>query len=102
MAVQGRPDRVRIYLLGGLRVEAAGRNLTRFKRTKSASLLAYLAYHPGRRHQRDDLVELLWPDDPLEAGRANLSSHLWSLRDDLGGLEGGAEIIHTDRTTVAL
>ncbi len=47
----------RIELFGGLRVRIGGRLITRFRTRKTASLLAYLAYHLDRVHPREFLVE---------------------------------------------
>src|SRR5438309_1679759 len=53
-------------------VEAPVRVITHFQ-TKTGTLLAYLAYHRNRAHQREVLVELLWPECEPAVGRNNLS-----------------------------
>lgn len=72
-----------IELLGGLRVVQQDRVISRFSTQKSAALLAYLAYYRQRSHPRDELIELLWPDRDLEAGRMSLRTALASLRRQL-------------------
>jgi hypothetical protein len=43
----------RVTLLGGLRAEQRGMSIDRFRTRKTAGLLAYLAFHAGRRHDRE-------------------------------------------------
>ncbi len=95
--------RCRVEMLAGLTVRQAGREITRFKTQKCASLLAYLAYHLGRAHKREVLAELLWPERPPRAGRTNLNTALSSLRRQLEppGVPAGA-IIQGDRFAVQL
>lgn len=96
-------EEIQIHLLGGLSVEHRGQRLHRFRTQKTGALLAYLAYHRGRRFQRDVLVELFWPDDRLEGGRGSLSTALWSLKQDLAGLGLTEEaVLVADRTSVFL
>src|SRR5262249_15608375 len=59
----------RIELLGGLRAQRQEANLSQFRTRKAAELLAYLAYHRRRSHPRELLVELLWPETEVDAGR---------------------------------
>jgi DNA-binding SARP family transcriptional activator len=75
--------RWRIELLGGLRAARGDRVITHFRTRKTAELFAYLAYHPQRPHPRELLIELLWPECELEAGRHNLSMALSWMRQQL-------------------
>jgi DNA-binding SARP family transcriptional activator len=95
--------RYRIELLGGLRVQHGDRQITRFPTRKAASLLAYLAYYLPRSHSREVLVELLWPESDVEAGRSRLSVVLSSLRQQLEspGPPSGA-VVQADRFAVGL
>src|SRR5258708_5873142 len=70
----------RIELLGGLRAIQGERVITRFRTQKAGVLLAYLSYYRDRSHPPSALMELLWPDCPLEAARGSLSVALSSLR----------------------
>lgn len=72
----------RVEMLGGLRIYAPGSSvpISRFRTHKAALLLARLALFAQRAHGREELVELLWPDAPIERGRANLSQALLHLR----------------------
>lgn len=92
-----------IHLLGGLRVVSSERIITRFRTQKTAALLAYMAYHRGRSHVRDLLIEMFWPDSEQESGRHSLSLALSSLRNQLEppGVSDGAVII-ADRYSVEL
>jgi DNA-binding SARP family transcriptional activator len=93
----------RIELLGGLRVRCGDRQITRFPTRKAAALLAYLAYYQPRRHSREVLIEMLWPECDVEAGRSRLSVVLSSLRQQFEGIgmPAGA-VIQADRFTVGL
>ena len=74
---------VRVELFGGLRLRCGEREVTRFRTRKSAALLAYLAFHRGRRHPREALLEVLWPEADFESARHNLRQALYSLRRQL-------------------
>ncbi len=58
--------------------------ITHFRSAKSLVLLAYLAMERGTPHSRVNLITLLWPDQPEENGRQNLSQTLTRLRGALG------------------
>jgi predicted ATPase/DNA-binding SARP family transcriptional activator/class 3 adenylate cyclase len=95
--------RWRIDLLGGLRAEGCDRVITRFRTQKTGGLLAYLAYSMERRHPREELTELLWPESDLSAGRQSLNQALYVLRRQLEppGVPSGAVIV-ADRFSVQL
>lgn len=69
---------------------------------KAGALLAYLASNHGRRHSRDILVELLWPDCESEAGRSRLSVLLSSLRRQLEFAPLATPVLEADRFSVGL
>ena len=48
-------------MLGGLAARRSGREVTRFRTQKAASLFATLAFHTAPQ-PRETLIELLWPD----------------------------------------
>jgi predicted ATPase/DNA-binding SARP family transcriptional activator len=93
----------RIELLGGLRAVRGGIAVTRFRTRKTALLLAYLAHYSGRSHSRDELIDLLWQDDEVDAGRVSLRVALNSLRRQLEppDVQAGAVIV-ADRFHVSL
>ncbi len=72
----------RIFLFGGLKFQSGPDITTRFRTQKTATLLAYLALHPGPQ-PREILADLLWPDDAPEAARHSLRMALSSLRTQL-------------------
>jgi DNA-binding SARP family transcriptional activator len=77
---------LRIDLFDGPRLVCGDRMVQRFRTQKTASLLAYLAYFPDRRHSREALSELLWPEGDRDSTRRSLSTALWSLRQQIGEL----------------
>src|SRR4051812_8317431 len=96
----------RVELFGGLRAErtaAPAASVSRFPTRKTASLLAYLAYHRQRPHPREVLIELLWPEEDPEAARKRFSVTLSYLRKLLEpeGVPAGSVVL-ADRFTVQL
>jgi predicted ATPase/DNA-binding SARP family transcriptional activator/Tfp pilus assembly protein PilF len=52
---------------------------------KRSALLAYLAVEGGAGfHRRDTLINLFWPDSPMERARRSLNQALYGLRQSLG------------------
>src|SRR5712692_1297104 len=104
---ESREGRWRIELLGGLRATQRNRVIERFRSQKTGVLLAYLAYHCHRTHQREALIELLWPACEPHSGRQRLSTALSWLRHQLeplprsGPMLAGAVLI-ADRASVRL
>jgi DNA-binding SARP family transcriptional activator len=87
-----------------LQVSIGDRVTTHFRTRKTGELLGYLAYFRERVHPREVLIDLLWPEDDIYAGRHSLSTALSSLRAVLGAQEadGPSAIILADRHTVGL
>ena len=93
----------RVQLLGNLRASCGERALEKFQTQKTAALLAYLAFYSHRRHTREELIDLLWPDAEPEAGRNRLSQALPWLRSRIEFLpEMRGTILLADRQTVGL
>src|SRR5271165_3469240 len=92
----------KVQLFGGLATRNGQREVTRFRTQKAASLLAYLAYHPGPQ-PREALVAMLWPDAEPDTGRHNLSNALSFLRHTLEppGVPPGSVVV-ADRFAVHL
>ena len=90
-----------VNLIGGLSLCQGNAETTRFRTHKTGALLAYLSYFRDRSHAREVLIDLLWPDLEMEAGRNSLSVALSSLRGQLEGpaTPSGAAII-ADRASV--
>src|SRR5262252_9534710 len=72
-----------VELFGGLRFLQGDHVVSRFRTQKNAALLAYLAYFIKRSHTREEIIDLLWPDNTLEEGRGSLRTALSSLRHQL-------------------
>jgi predicted ATPase/DNA-binding SARP family transcriptional activator len=73
----------RVEMLGTLQARSEDATIVRFRTRKVGLLLAYLAYHSGRSHSRDELADMLWPDTEPEHARRNLRQALSSLRHHL-------------------
>lgn len=90
--------RIELFLLGPPRLERDGVPL-QFDTRKILALVAYLAVSDleaeGRRHSRDSLIALLWPELEPSRARANLRRNLSLLRTALEG-----EWLVVDRQTI--
>ena len=73
------------------------------ERPGARRLFKLLAVEPAHRLHRDEVIELLWPEVDLDAGRNRLSIALSSLRHQLEppGVPAGA-VIQADRASVRL
>jgi predicted ATPase/DNA-binding SARP family transcriptional activator/Tfp pilus assembly protein PilF len=71
----------RLELLGRLQAQRNDLEvITRFPTQRTAVLLAYLGCHPLRQHAREELIDMLWPEADLAAGRLRLRVALNALR----------------------
>jgi DNA-binding SARP family transcriptional activator len=73
-----------LHLLGPFQATFDERPLTGIESNKVRALLAYLAVEADRPHSRDELIGLLWPDQPDATARANLRQALANLRNAIG------------------
>jgi DNA-binding SARP family transcriptional activator/TolB-like protein/Tfp pilus assembly protein PilF len=88
-----------IALLGELRLRLVNRGSIGLASRKGTLLLALLAHSPGRRHRRDAVQALLWPDADPPHAQGNLRFVLHQLRT---ALAGAANILASDRLSVWL
>jgi predicted ATPase/DNA-binding SARP family transcriptional activator len=86
-----------IRLFGTLRVSRDEGEFFRFSTRKTGGLLAYLAFYRERRHSREALCEMLWPEEDPQKSRARLRVALTSLRHQLEppGVPPGS-VVRTD------
>lgn len=98
------PPRLRVDLLGTPRLSAGERVTTRFETRRTALLLARLALPPLREWSRDELIELLWPDEDPVLTRTRLRQTLASLRRALEEVGTADEevVLRASRASVAL
>ena len=95
--------KLRVDLLGKLRLSVGTLATTRFETRRTALLLARLALPPLREWPREELIELLWPDEDPGVTRTRFRQTLASLRRAL--LEvGTAEeaVLRSSRSSVGL
>jgi DNA-binding SARP family transcriptional activator len=85
-----------IYLLGAFRVVVDGNAVPSdaWRQRRGADLVKLLALAPGHRVHREQLMDALWPDLPVEASAANLRKAVHFARRALGwegsvGTDGG-------------
>ena len=72
--------RIRIELLGGLRVTVDEQRLTSVNTNRLKSLLAFLVLHSDAPQSRERLAYLLWPESSESQARTNLRQLLHHLR----------------------
>jgi ATP/maltotriose-dependent transcriptional regulator MalT/DNA-binding SARP family transcriptional activator len=103
------PDRraaLRIVTLGGLRVLRAGEAIpaTAWQSRKARDLLKLLVARLGRPTPRDQIYDLLWPDEPVGRRASRLSVTLSTLRGvlDPEHTRGADELVAADRENVWL
>lgn len=73
----------RVQVLGRLALSQGSAVITHFESRMVGALLAYLALYPQRPHPREELIDLLWPEADLDAGRHRLRQALSTLRRQL-------------------
>lgn len=102
MGVDFQNDVLRIEVFGGLRL-IGDKGSFDVSRQQTGSLLALLALQPGRRHLRDELSSVLWPDDPEDESRPKLRQRLLALRQLLDRASSSASrALIAERDTVEL
>lgn len=90
-------------MFGGLRVEFAGIEVTRFETRKAAEIFASLALNLGRARDRAGLTERFWPGEDPSLARNNLRQGLASIRRTLSDKGRGEEaLLQADRLQVRL
>lgn len=62
-------ERWRIEMFGGIQVRFREQDLTHFEMRRSAAFFSRLCYWPKRTHSREELTEMLWPEEDQEATR---------------------------------
>jgi WD40 repeat protein/DNA-binding SARP family transcriptional activator len=99
-----------LSLLGHFATTLNDRPVTKFRTKRVQALMAYLVTESdvgGMSHQREALMELLWPGMPPKSARTNLRQTLYYLRqaiDDLPGTDGQDPIpfLLADRVSVQI
>ena len=88
----GRPEAVRIWLLGGFRVSVGTHTVeeSAWRLRKAAALVKLLALAPGHHFHRERAMDLLWPNLGRKAAANNLSQALHAVRRALGPAAGAA------------
>jgi DNA-binding SARP family transcriptional activator len=89
-----------VYLLGGFRVVVGGTAVPddAWRHRRGADLVKLLTLAPGRRLHREQVMDALWPDLPVEASAANLRKATHFARRALGWQQS----IGTDADMLAL
>ena len=94
------PLRWSVRLLGAVEAVGPALTLSHWPTRAVACLLARLALAPDRAHPREELVELLWPGVPIDAGRNRLRQALSSLKSLLEPPGSTTAVLLADRMAV--
>jgi hypothetical protein len=89
----------RVCLFGGLRVAGPTEEIAHFPTRRAAMILVRVALSSRKQVSRDELADLLWPDEFLDTTRPRLRQELSRLKAALGS---ASEILRIDRTWVGL
>src|ERR671921_1122965 len=82
----GRPETVRVWLLGEFRVSVGTRTVEEgeWRLRKAAALVKLLALAPGHHLHRERVMDVLWPEHGKRTAANNLSQALHAARRALG------------------
>lgn len=91
---------LRIFLLGGFRVERASREIggSAWRLRKACSIVKLLALAPGRRLGQEEVIDLLWPELDPDAALNNFHRTLHAARAALGD----KDLIRLDQGVLSL
>lgn len=95
MSANAPADEVKLYFFGAPLIQRRG-DFVPVDRQKAIALLAYLAL-TGRKHRRDVLANLLWPELDQPRARAGLRRVLRTLRTAIG-----PALVMADQETIGL
>lgn len=98
------PARLTVNFFGGLDVSVGGVRVDShlLRRQKVRALLALLVTNRGRDVSRNRVIDLLWPDSPLESARSNFYSVWSSLRSALSMSDGSCPYLIRCQNTVRI
>jgi DNA-binding SARP family transcriptional activator len=101
-AAGSEPEVVRIRLLGGFRLWVGPRLIEddRWRLRKARSLVKLLALSPDHRLQREEAMDLLWPDSGRKATSNNLRYTLHATRRILDPTVGSRYLASEDGSLV--
>jgi DNA-binding SARP family transcriptional activator/tetratricopeptide (TPR) repeat protein len=103
---RGRTPAVRVRMLGGFAVEVAGVAVSAnaWQSKKARDVLKILVGRRGRPIHREELIEILWPDDDPAKTSNRLSVALSTVRSilDPGGAPSADRFLVADRSSVGL
>ncbi len=95
-----------LTLLGSFAATLDEKPLTQFRTNKVQALLTYLVVEAPTLHQRDLLMELLWPGLPQKSAQVNLRQILYQLNrlipQDEGGGDTAVSLLISNRKTIEL
>src|SRR5512136_1682333 len=89
-----------LHLLGPFQALLDGQPIAGFESNKVRALLAYLAVEADRPHSRDELIGLLWPEQPDVTARANLRQALANLRNAIGDRSSDTPFLSTTSDSI--
>jgi len=91
---------LKLSLLGPFQAEINGQPIPNLTAQKAKGLLSFLAVEAKQIHQREFLMNLLWPDFPLNSAQQNLRQSLYLLRKNID-IENEPPLFQAERFTVS-
>lgn len=94
------PTALRIVLLGGFHLQCGEKTLTseQIPLRKARDLLKLLALAPNYRLHREEVLDLLWPEQTPQQAAHNLSQTLYTLRPKLSALNPDIGLFFEDES----
>jgi len=101
--VGGQAEAIRVRLLGELRVSVGSRVIQakQWRLRKPATLVKLLALAPHHRLQREQIMDLLWPDSGKRSASNNLRQIVHTTRKILDPV-AGSRYLHSDNESLVL
>lgn len=89
-----------LRLLGCLEIRQESKSSLNLPSRKAGALLAVLGRHPGKKHEREKLATLLWPDSQQASARVSLRQTLKQLRQALSIPDEEAVVVEGDTLAI--
>src|SRR5215217_8447173 len=102
-SIGGDTEAIRVRLLGGFRISVGSRVIEakQWRLRKPATLVKLLALAPNHRLQREQIMDLLWPESGKRSASNNLRQIVHTTRKILDPV-AGSRYLHSDNESLVL
>jgi len=91
---------LRISVLGSFQVLGSSNIRYKFESNKARALLAYMVIERNQSHSREQLIKLLWPENPPQSALGNLRYALAHLRKVIGDADAQPHYLLINRESL--